>query len=544
MNSVSFAFGVASSSESATDLVAPVGSTEADSAAFGAALEKSCALAPTGTEDSEQAEKDTEEDPSQAAYAAVIAASTLASANPEPAAPPSPASPSAAITNDAKAPSAAHAHIAFSLGASLAETSANGQAGSAEALEPSHDGPMSSAPTHGPAVTTPAGETNASPSGVDGDAEQARTLAETRAYRAGSSMKSRTESKTSANALPPTIAEAAAAAAPAISIAGLTPVAPTTIANAPAPQLPSAAIPAPAPPKTAEPTQALTAGAALASQASQAATSPVAGEPRAATSSASPLDRTKRPGAISPASQAVRPARTRLMAAGATASASARIEGSLEESNDAQIPAITDGTQSHPDNARAFGASATEGRAAGAPTAGALTPNDDRLTNVNATTPPSPGVEMGSAHRGGREQAIETAARAADRHAISRGVHAEIELGDAGRVQVHASRPDERIHVRLDADAASTARALGEHARDLARELQTNAHDARVTVSGPTTHASVTSDGSARGDRNMAGGNGSSQGRDERASRTANDDGAPATRATKAVGGARARFVL
>lgn len=544
MNSVSFAFGVASSSESATDLVAPAGSAEADSAAFGAALEKSCALAPTGTEDGEQAETDTEEDPSQAAYAAVIAASTLASATPEPAAPPSP--PSAAITNDAKAPSAAHTQVAFSLGASLAETSTNEQAGAAKALEPSHAGPRSSAPTHGPAVTTPAGETNASPSVVDGDAEQARTLAETRAYRAGSSMKSRTESKTSANALPPTIAEAAVAAAPAISIAGLTPVAPTTIANAPAPQVSSAAIPAPATPKTAEPTQALTAGAALASQASQAsqgATSPVAGDPRGSTSSASPLDRAKRPGAISPASQAVRPARTRLTAAGAMASASARIEASLEESNDAQTPAITDGTQGHPGNAQAFGASATEGRAAGAPTAGALTPNDDRLTNVNATTP-STGVEMGSAHRGGREQAIETAARAADRHAISRGVHAEIELGDAGRVQVHASRPDERIHVRLDADAASTARALGEHARDLARELQTNAHDARVTVSGPTTHASVTSDGSARGERSTAGGNGSSQGRDERASRTANDDGAHATRATKAVGGARARFVL
>jgi len=536
MNSVSFAFGVASSSESATDLVAPVGSTEADSAAFGAALEKSCALAPTGTEDSEQAETDTEEDPSQAAYAAMIAASTLASANPEPAAPPSPASPSAAIASDAKGPSAAHTEVAFSLGASLAGTSTNEQAGAAKALEP--------APTHEPAVTTPAGETNASPSALDGDAEQARTLAETRAYRAGSSVKSRTESKTSANALPPTIAEAAAAAAPAISIAGLTPVAPTTVTNAPAPQVSSAAIPAPAPPKTAAPTQALAAGAALASQASQVATSPVAGEPRASTSGASPLDRAKGPGAISPASQAVRPARTRPMAAGATASASARIEGSLEESNDAQIPAITDGTQGQPGNAQASGASATEGRVASAPTAGALTPNDDRLTNVNATTPPSPGVEMGSAHRGGREQAIETAARAADRHAISRGVHAEIELGDAGRVQVHASRPDEQIHVRLDADAASTARALGEHARDLARELQTNAHDARVTVSGPTTHASVTSEGSARGDRNMAGGNGSSQGRDERSSPTANDDGAHATRATKAVGGARARFVL
>lgn len=275
-------------------------------------------------------------------------------------------------------------------------------------------------------------------------------------------------------------------------------------------------------------------------------------EPPRATNDSPRADRAKRVGpaspamrsarALSPANAGSRPAKATMPSASvAAAPAPAPVDerADVRSIDDASSPPA-DALLARTTEPAAPAAAPTHHAADASFAAGALTPNDDRLTTVNGSTHAAREQRGTAEVHAGRERAIETATRAADRHAIARGVHAEIELGDAGRVHVHASRPDERIHVRLDADAAATARMLGEHAGELARELRTNVHDARVTVSGPTTHATATSEGSARGDR----GNGSSHGREERPAIAQNDDGAHARRTPAAARAARARFVL
>ena len=97
-----------------------------------------------------------------------------------------------------------------------------------------------------------------------------------------------------------------------------------------------------------------------------------------------------------------------------------------------------------------------------------------------------------AARRGvsGRRAAATTVA---DRRVLARGIDAEIDLGDAGRIQIRAEKPELRIDIKLDADVAHTARTLAEHARDLSLELRTEARDARVTVSGPSTFTTASS---------------------------------------------------
>lgn len=541
MNSVSFGFGVASSCESslgATDLAAPA---DAEPGAFDAVLEKSCALAPVASDEGDTADADTDEDPTQAAYAAMIAASTLASADVAPAPPPPPAPAALLGTGSGTASNAEKNGASFGAAASFRESATSATSGVTHAagatIGGDHDASSSASP--GPGSDAPA-HAKALDARV---AKASDAAAQTSGPAAESAMKS--EAGASVRAKPAIEAGGAvgASGSAGISIAGFTPVTPTPangLASAPMATVTSASSDADAG------AQASAAAAAMSSQVSHtAAFKSAVQDTRAANASSTSIDRASRPGAATATSQAARPARARI--ASANASPSARLADAMDEAAEAKAAATGEGMQGGLGHAHATAfasASATEGRGADVAAAGALTPNDDRLTNVNASTP-NAAVEMGSAHRAGREHAIETASRAADRHAISRGVHAEIELGDAGRVQVHASRPDDRIHVRLDADAASTARALGEHARDLARELQTSSHDARVTVSGPTTHASVTSDGSARGDRGMAGGNGSPQERDERTARSTNDDATHARSTSKThASGSRARFVL
>ena len=538
MNSVSFGFGVASSCESslgATDLAAPA---DAEPGAFDAVLEKSCALAPAASDEGDTANADTDEDPTQAAYAAMIAASTLASADVAPAPLPPPAPAALLGTGSGVASNAEKNGASLGVATSFRESATSGVTHAAGAtIGGDHDasssaspGPSSDAPAHAKALDARV-------------AKASDAAAQTSGPDAESAMKA--EAGASVRAKPAIEAGGAvgASGSTGISIAGFTPVTPTPangLASAPMATVTSASSDADAG------AQASAAAAAMSSQVSHtAAFKSAVQDTRAANASSTSVDRASRPGAATSTSQAARPARARI--ASVNASPSARLADAMDEAAEAKAAATGEGMQGGLGHAHATAfasASATEGRGADVAAAGALTPNDDRLTNVNASTS-NAGGEMGSAHRAGREHAIETASRAADRHAISRGVHAEIELGDAGRVQVHASRPDDRIHVRLDADAAATARALGEHARDLARELQTSSQDARVTVSGPTTHASVTSDGSARGDRGMAGGNGSSQERDERTARSTNDDGTHARSTSKThTPGARARFVL
>ncbi len=96
-----------------------------------------------------------------------------------------------------------------------------------------------------------------------------------------------------------------------------------------------------------------------------------------------------------------------------------------------------------------------------------------------------------------RERSREVALGAADRRAISRGIHAEVDLGEAGRIVVHAKHADGReLDVRLDTNVEQTARALSEHARELAVDLRSESREARVTVTGPGTDATTSSSNS------------------------------------------------
>ncbi|MBX3186753.1 MAG: hypothetical protein KF819_07045 [Labilithrix sp.] len=172
----------------------------------------------------------------------------------------------------------------------------------------------------------------------------------------------------------------------------------------------------------------------------------------------------------------------------------------------------------------------------GAPV-GITAPNDGRPTlSVRAPTAAPPREAASRLSNEVRERVRDTASAAADHHALRRGVHAEVDMGGAGRVGVRAENEASgaQIHVRLEADRAETARAIADHASELAFELRSDARAARVSVTGPGTSTSVASDSAGR----QGGGAGSSaHDRDE----PRGDESAPAPRARAAT---RARFVL
>jgi hypothetical protein len=99
------------------------------------------------------------------------------------------------------------------------------------------------------------------------------------------------------------------------------------------------------------------------------------------------------------------------------------------------------------------------------------------------------------------ERLREAALASADAHALRRGVHAEVDLGDAGRVAVTARQPHGATDVRVDAESSRTATVLVEHASELVADLQKHAPDARVTIGGPTTLQSFGNGSSGGGGR-------------------------------------------
>jgi|GEM_PF-5143673 len=113
------------------------------------------------------------------------------------------------------------------------------------------------------------------------------------------------------------------------------------------------------------------------------------------------------------------------------------------------------------------------------------------------------GGALTDASRRLREKVQNASRSIADRRVLARGIDAQVDLGEAGRIQVRAGRPAaaedvgriHRVDVRLDADIGHTARTLAEHAHDLSKQLRSDlqASDALVTITGPTTHASVSS---------------------------------------------------
>jgi len=195
---------------------------------------------------------------------------------------------------------------------------------------------------------------------------------------------------------------------------------------------------------------------------------------------------------------------------------------------------------------------ASDGLTAGIPslTDGAPTASVSRSTAYTGPAAAAPAaVDLGAG--GVRERVRSAASAVADRRVLARGIDAEIDLGDAGRIQVRAERPELRIDIKLDADVAHTARTLAEHARDLSLELRTDARDARVTVSGPSTFTSASSndrphDGAGGGAGASAGGSSSNRDSGDAERRNARDGATPSVvdpRAQPRVQ-RRARFVL
>ena len=189
--------------------------------------------------------------------------------------------------------------------------------------------------------------------------------------------------------------------------------------------------------------------------------------------------------------------------------------------------------------------------------AGMSSPSDGGLTIVSGPSgarkagaaAAGPGAETSS---GVRERGRAAAVGAADHRALANGIHAEVDLGEAGRILVHAEKTEgSRVDVRLDVDVARTARTLTENARELAVDLRSDAREARVTVSGPGTHSSVSSSGEGRtssgGSSTGSGGESASSRRDgdhrEPRDPYAHDSGTTDRGATARVS-RRARFVL
>jgi hypothetical protein len=182
------------------------------------------------------------------------------------------------------------------------------------------------------------------------------------------------------------------------------------------------------------------------------------------------------------------------------------------------------------------------------PEAGSPILGDGGPTANVSRSPARSGGRAASVAEGGATGAAKERVRAAegvaDRRALARGIDAAIDLGDAGRVQVHAGQKELRVDIRLDADVAHTARTLADHARDLSLELRTDTRDARVTVTGPSTYERASSDERSQG---RAGGGESSARRepDDRDRQRARDEApAPLNSSGSARASRRARFVL
>jgi len=185
-------------------------------------------------------------------------------------------------------------------------------------------------------------------------------------------------------------------------------------------------------------------------------------------------------------------------------------------------------------------ASRTDGSLA-VPSAGLAGPDGALTANRRpAVAPGAAPATIGTEIEGARERGRTAVVQAADHRALRRGVHAEIDLGEAGRIFVHAENPGARLDVRLDADASHTARALAQHAGELASELRSDARAATVTVSGPSTSTSVSTGTSAGAGTGTGSGNGDSSSRRDRDERGEEGPARPAR-----VGSTRrARFVL
>jgi hypothetical protein len=162
-------------------------------------------------------------------------------------------------------------------------------------------------------------------------------------------------------------------------------------------------------------------------------------------------------------------------------------------------------------------------------------------TTVNAKSVKTLGVETTENTSGVRERTRAAASVLADRRVLSKGIDAQIDLGEAGRIIVRAEHPDHRIDIRVDAEVPHTARALAEHARDMTMEFRS---DARLTISGPDTFVSHdTAQGRASGgDATFARDKGGESRQDQ--NRPAREDESDAVAAVTKPTARRARFVL
>src|SRR5262249_10782201 len=99
-----------------------------------------------------------------------------------------------------------------------------------------------------------------------------------------------------------------------------------------------------------------------------------------------------------------------------------------------------------------------------------------------------------------RERLHEQVVGAMDASALKRGVHAEVDLGASGRIAISAEKHTQ-VTVQLQSDVGSTAQVLTRHANELTSELARGGHDARVTISGPSTSATFNSASNNGGER-------------------------------------------
>lgn len=157
---------------------------------------------------------------------------------------------------------------------------------------------------------------------------------------------------------------------------------------------------------------------------------------------------------------------------------------------------------------------------------GAPTPSADAPTTAHAP------LDASAAH------APKHVSTALDHAALARGMHGEIDLGDAGRVAVTTHTPRETLEVLVRAEHVVTAAAIARHAPDIAADLASigrEAHVAVATTNAPTTFAS--SDAS-RGSGAWGHGGRQPDARDR------GDDAGPAPTAMSAERPRRVRFVL
>jgi hypothetical protein len=122
------------------------------------------------------------------------------------------------------------------------------------------------------------------------------------------------------------------------------------------------------------------------------------------------------------------------------------------------------------------------------PVPAAITPTAIDAPLTGAVEAPSradaPADVEGTARERVRTRVREARLDTADARAIAREVHGDVDLGEAGRVAVHAAHGARSLDVRVSADVADTARAIAENAHDLAKELRNHATSPRVIVNG------------------------------------------------------------